>query len=131
MNSFLYYIRRLFSFSGSILYWNIIGMAVIGFLEGISILLLVPLINLSGIVDFDSGKEGLFDILHSVPETLSLPIILLTYVLLVVGQNLFDKNLNMRNVKIAHGFIGLLRIETYEALLRSNWGFFTRKRSQI
>ncbi|WP_226645696.1 ABC transporter ATP-binding protein [Mesobacillus subterraneus] len=128
MKTFLFYIRRLFSFSGNILYWNIIGMAVIGFLEGMSILLLIPLINLSGVVDFDSGKEGLFDFVHSIPETISLPIILLTYILLVVGQNLFDKNLNMRNVKIAHGFIGLLRIETYEALLRSNWGFFTRKR---
>lgn len=131
MNTFLYYIKRLFKYSGSILYWNIFGMALIGFIEGLSILLLVPLLSLSGIMNLDSGGHTLENYLgfwNLMPEAFRLPFLLLAYVLLITGQSLVDRNLNIRNVKIAHGFIGKLRIETYEGLLRVNWGFYTKKR---
>jgi len=131
MNTFLYYIKQLFKYSGSILYWNIVGMAMIGFIEGLSILLLVPLLSLSGIMNLDSGGHTLENYLgfwNLMPEALRFPFILLAYVLLISGQNFVDRNLNIRNVKIAHGFIGKLRIDIYEALLSSNWGFFTKKR---
>ncbi|MEH7884013.1 ABC transporter ATP-binding protein [Bacillus sp. JJ1609] len=131
MNTFLYYIKQLFKYSGSILYWNIVGMALIGFIEGFSILLLVPLLSLSGIMNLDSGGHTLANYLgfwNLIPEALRLPFILLAYVLLISGQNLVDRNLNIRNVKITHGFIGKLRVDTYEALLSSNWGFYTKKR---
>ncbi|MEH7444060.1 ABC transporter ATP-binding protein [Bacillus sp. JJ1122] len=131
MNTFLYYIKQLFKYSGSILYWNIVGMALIGFIEGLSILLLVPLLSFSGIMNLDSGGHTLENYLgfwNLMPEALRFPFILLAYVLLISGQNLVDRNLNIRNVKIAHGFIGKLRIDTYEGLLSANWGFYTKKR---
>ncbi|WP_423409224.1 ABC transporter ATP-binding protein [Heyndrickxia sp. MSNUG] len=131
MKPFLYYIKQLFNYSGSILYWNIVGMALIGFIEGLSILLLVPLLSLSGIMNLDSGGHTLENYLgfwNLMPEALRFPFILLAYVLLISGQNLVDRNLNIRNVKIAHGFIGKLRIDTYEGLLGANWGFYTKNR---
>lgn len=131
MNTFLYYIKQLFKYSGSILYWNIVGMALIGFIEGLSILLLVPLLSLSGIMNLDSGGHTLENYLgfwNLMPEALRFPFILLAYVLLISGQNLVDRNLNIRNVKIAHGFLGKLRIDLYERLLGANWGFYTKKR---
>jgi ABC-type multidrug transport system fused ATPase/permease subunit len=129
MKHFLYYIKRLFTYSGSILYWNIVGMALIGFIEGLSVLLLVPLLSASGVMNLDlEAYTGPIGFWESIPDTLKLPFILLTYVILIIGQNLVDRNLNIRNVKIAHGFIGKIRIDTYHALLSANWGFFTRKR---
>jgi ABC-type multidrug transport system fused ATPase/permease subunit len=131
MKPFLYYIKQLFNYSGNILYWNIVGMALIGFIEGLSILLLVPLLSLSGIMNLDSRGDTLANYLglwNVMPEALRFPFILLAFVLLIIGQNFVDRNLNIRNVKIAHGFIGKLRIDTYEVLLGANWGFYTKKR---
>lgn len=131
MKPFLYYIKRLFTYSGKILYWNIVGMALISFIEGLSVLLLVPLLSIIGVMNLDfegNSFTNFFGFLKLIPETLSLPLVLLTYVLLIGGQSLVDRNLNIRNVKIAHGFIGKLRIDTYDALLRASWGFYTKKR---
>jgi ABC-type multidrug transport system fused ATPase/permease subunit len=131
MKQILYFIKRLFSFSGKILYVNIIGMSLISVLEGIGIILLIPMLSISGIVDVGEGntilsKLSIFP--QQLPKSIGLPIILLIYILLVLGQNLIQKNLTIRNVKIIQRFIHHLRIETYRLLLEANWEFYTKKR---
>ena len=51
MRNILYFIKRIHSFAGKILYFNLIGMVLISLFEGVGIFLLIPLISLSGIVD--------------------------------------------------------------------------------
>ncbi|HAF0292557.1 TPA: ABC transporter ATP-binding protein [Salmonella enterica subsp. enterica serovar Typhimurium var. 5-] len=131
MKTLIFYIKQLFSYSGSILYWNIFGMAIISFFEGMSILMLIPILSLTGILDLNQEADGLlatFDFFQSLPESLNLPLVLLLYILLIGLQNLIDRNLSVRNVKINHGFIGRVRITIYEALMNANWGFYSRKR---
>jgi ABC-type multidrug transport system fused ATPase/permease subunit len=131
MKTLIFYIKQLFSYSGSILYWNILGMAIISFIEGMSILMLIPILGLTGILDLNQEADGLlatFDFFQSLPESLNLPLVLLLYILLIGLQNLIDRNLSVRNVKINHGFIGRVRITIYEALMNANWGFYSRKR---
>ncbi|MEH7545754.1 hypothetical protein V7306_08070, partial [Neobacillus vireti] len=55
MNQVVYYFKRLHIYSGKILYFNIFCMGIVSFLEGIGILLLVPMISYSGIVNVDFG----------------------------------------------------------------------------
>jgi ABC-type multidrug transport system fused ATPase/permease subunit len=127
----MFYIKRLHSFSGSIIYWNILGMSLISFFDGISVFLLLPIISLSGIIDVtgeDTTISKIFGFIDYIPDSLSLPIILVLFILLVIGQNLVQQNLTIRNSKISQGFIGSLRIEMYSDLLQSGWGFFLKKR---
>ncbi|MCQ6278907.1 ABC transporter ATP-binding protein [Bacillus sp. EB600] len=127
----LYFIKRLYSYSGSILYINLLGMGLVSFLEGIGIFLLIPMISYSGIVNMNVGDKHFvkfFSFMQEYPKTYVLMFILGSYILLVIGQNLLQRNLSIRNVKISNGFIRQLRLETYSSLLKANWSFYTKER---
>jgi ABC-type multidrug transport system fused ATPase/permease subunit len=76
----------------------------------------------------DTPIWKIFGFIVNIPDSVSLPLILGLFILLVVGQNLVQQNLTIRNSKISQGFIGKLRIEMYRDLLQSEWGFFLQKR---
>lgn len=131
MESLIYYLKRLHSFSGSILYWNIFGMSLISFFEGISIFLLVPMVSMSGIIEINeenSALSSIFRFVRYLPDGMSLPIILGIFVIMVISQNIIQQKLTVRNSVISQGFIGSLRIEAYRDLLKADWAFFSRKR---
>ncbi|HAQ07816.1 MAG TPA: ABC transporter ATP-binding protein [Bacillus bacterium] len=131
MDSILYFVKKLHAFSGKILYINLVGMIAVSLLEGIGILFLIPMISMSGIVNLDTQGTPLasiFKLLNNIPDTLGLPMILGVYVILVIGQNVLQRQITIRNTKIQHGFFRHLRIETYDALLHANWEFFIKKR---
>lgn len=124
-------IKRLFKFSGKILYFNLLGMGLISLLEGAAIFLLVPLINLSGVVNMDTGSSQIslfLKYLKFFPVKMGLPIMLAFYILLVIGQNVLQRNLTIRNITITQGFIHKLRLDTYRDLLMSNWSFYIKNR---
>lgn len=131
MKTILFYLKQLNSFSGKILYFNLFGMSFISFLEGMGILLLIPMLSMSGIMG--SGNTSgviarMIDFFPSFPQKISFPAILITYVALVIIQNLLQRNLTIRNIKIISGFMYHIRLETYQALLFANWEFFLKKR---
>ncbi len=106
-------------------------MGFVSFLEGIGILLLVPMISYSGIIKNDFGElkfQKYLFFLHELPKTQALILILAFFISLVIVQNLIQRNLAIRNVMITQGFIRLLRMETYDSLLKSNWGLFTKEK---
>ena len=47
MKHLLYFTKRIHSFSGKILYINLIAMMLISLIEGVGIFLLIPLIGLN------------------------------------------------------------------------------------
>src|SRR4051794_288962 len=113
MKQVFYFTKRLHSLSGRILYFNLVGMVLISLLEGVGILLLIPLINLSGIIDVNSKSapaiSWLSTFFHSFPKSLSLILILGAFILLIVGQSFFQRKQTILNVKIQQGFISHLR----------------------
>jgi ABC-type multidrug transport system fused ATPase/permease subunit len=103
-------------------------MGLVSFVEGLGILLLVPMLSYSGIVKVDMKDYKFLHILsflQDLHKTQALLVILGFFILLVITQNLIQRNLAIRNVKITQGFIRQLRLETYSALLKSDWQFFT------
>ncbi|MCL6571519.1 MAG: ABC transporter ATP-binding protein/permease [Bacillus sp. (in: Bacteria)] len=131
MKEVFYFVKKLHSYSGKVLYLNLLGMIMMSLLEGVGILFLIPMISMSKIVNIDTGGIpflGFFDFLQDIPITLGMPIILGVYVLLVIGQNILQRQISIRNTIIQHGFFRQLRIETYDALLHANWDFFIKKR---
>lgn len=131
MKHILYFMKQLHSFVGSILYVNLFGMVLISLLEGIGLLLLIPMISMSGIVNMgggDSPLSSIFKLLQETPKATSLSITLCIYIFVVVGQNILQRNLAMRDAKIQQGFTQQLRRDMYNGILRVKWIFFIQKR---
>ncbi|MGI1799562.1 ABC transporter ATP-binding protein [Priestia sp. TRN 1309] len=131
MKPLLYYIKKLHHFTGKVIYFNIFGMAMVSLMEGVGILLIIPLLSIGGVVETNaaSSKLGqLFGFLALLPPSLYLPLILCVYLLIIVGQNLLQRSLAIRDVKAREKFSRDLRIEIYSLLLHSKWELFLRKR---
>ena len=131
MKQIWFFYKRLHAFSGKILYINMLGMIIIGLLESVGTILLIPLLSISGFIDFDGGLVKLanwFTWLHEVPQLLSLTIVLSIYVSIIVIQGFIQRNLSIRNVRIMQAYSSHLRVNLYESLLKANWEFFMKKR---
>ena len=131
MKYVLVYLKQLHTFSGKILYINLLGMSLVSFLEGFSIFLLLPLLSVSGLVDVDIGTisiSSMFRFMENFPITVGLPIILAVYMLLMFCQSILNRNLAIRNTKILFGFIHHVRLEAYRDLLQANWELFIKNK---
>ncbi|MFS0861466.1 ABC transporter ATP-binding protein [Fredinandcohnia sp. 179-A 10B2 NHS] len=132
MEHILYFYKKLSTFAGKKLYVNLLAMMIISLLDGIGIIMLIPLITSSGLISMDFGNLSsasfIFEYLNRIVETLSFTSILIIFVVVGILQNLIHRYLTIQNTKIQHGFFRKLRIETYSALLYSNWNFFLKKR---
>ncbi|UNP74878.1 ABC transporter ATP-binding protein/permease [Bacillus nitratireducens] len=131
MNHIIYFMKKLYSFAGKILYVNLFGMVLISLLEGIGIILLIPMISMTGIINI--GEETAFiapvyRFLQDFPKTTSLISILGIYILIVLGQNLLQRNITLRDARTQQAFVRELRIETYSMILKAKWSFFLEKR---
>lgn len=105
-------------------------MILISTFEGIGIFLLVPLLGLIGVMGTktDSRLSWLSEFFQGLPQSSSLIIILVTFLLLITGQSIFQRNQTILNAKIQQSFTRYLREETYRNLLQANWGFHLKKR---
>ncbi|PEQ00031.1 multidrug ABC transporter [Bacillus wiedmannii] len=131
MNHIIYFMKKLYSSAGNILYVNLFGMVLISLLEGIGIILLIPMISMTGIINI--GEETTFiapvsRFLQDFPKTASLVSILGIYILIVLGQNLLQRNITLRDARTQQAFIRELRLETYSMILKAKWSFFLEKR---
>jgi len=131
MEEILYFVKKLHAYAGKVLYINLFGMTLMSLLEGIGILFLIPMINMTGVVNLDAEGTPLAEFVHlfqGIPASFALPIILVVYVVLVIGQTVLQRQITIRNTVIQHGFFRHLRMETYDALLHANWRFFVKHR---
>ncbi|BCC54218.1 ABC transporter ATP-binding protein [Bacillus paranthracis] len=131
MNHIIHFMKKLYSSAGKILYVNLFGMVLISLLEGIGIILLIPMISMTGIINL--GEETTFIVpvsrfLQDFPKTTSLAFILGIYILIVLGQNLLQRNIALRDARTQQAFVRELRIETYSMILKAKWSFFLEKR---
>lgn len=131
MNHIIYFMKKLYSSAGKILYVNLFGMVLISLLEGIGIILLIPMISMTGVINI--GEESTFiapvyRFLQDFPKTTSLISILGIYILIVLGQNLLQRNITLRDARTQQVFVRELRIETYSMILKAKWSFFLEKR---
>ncbi|MRH42717.1 ATP-binding cassette domain-containing protein [Aquibacillus halophilus] len=132
MRHILYFLKQIHTYSGKTLYINMFAMMGISLLEGVGILLLIPMISMSGIVDLGGGDipivGNLFSLLEGIPSSIALPSILAIYVLIVISQNVLNRQITVKNAIIQHGFLRHVRLETYGLLLHANWNFYIKNR---
>lgn len=131
MNAVVYFLKQIHAYTGKVLYMNMIAMTLIGLLNGIGILMLIPMISMTGIVDFASGDtpfKSILQFLQDIPDLIGLPGILAIYVSIVIAHNIIERKINIRNAIIQHGFFRHLRVKTYDSFLHANWNFFINNR---
>ena len=131
MKDIFYFIKQIHAYTGKILYFNLFAMSCVGFLEGISTLLLITMINVIGIIDFgimNSIYLSFLSFLERIPTVYILPIVLVFYLSISILFQYLHKNIMIRNIKIQNGFLSKLRIETYQALFNTKWSFFIKHR---
>lgn len=106
-------------------------MAIASLMEGLGILLIIPLLSIGGVIEANTASSKLSQLFHfltALPPSLYLPLILCMYVVIIIGQNLLQRSLAIRDVKIREKFSRNLRIEIYSLLLHSKWALFLKKR---
>ncbi|MDX5476456.1 MAG: ABC transporter ATP-binding protein/permease [Bacillaceae bacterium] len=131
MKAIFYFLNQIHEYAGKKLYFNMIAITIVSLLDGIGILLLVPMISMTGMVDFQatsSTLSALFVLLQRIPEVIGLPGILSIYVLIVLVHNIVQRKISIQNTEIQHGFFQHLRIKTYDAFLYAKWSFYIKKR---
>ncbi|GGE30419.1 ABC transporter ATP-binding protein [Pullulanibacillus camelliae] len=131
MHYIILYIRQLNKHSGMILYFNLFGMGVSSLLEGAAIVLLIPLISLTGVMHLNGGTTGLVAVLDRFDvgtHVLNLPVVLGIYICIIIGQSLLQRNLSIRNVTLVQDFIHHLRLQVYQGLLQANWRLYIQQR---
>ena len=131
MKSLWIFIQELRTFSGKILYVNLLGMVMISFIESVGILMLIPMIEMSGIIGQSTNSmpfSELFSIMEEIPVSIGLAIILVMYVCIIAGQNWMRKKLTIQNRTLYIGYTNHLRAKIYRSLLWADWLFFLKKR---
>ncbi|MBZ9887801.1 ABC transporter ATP-binding protein/permease [Mesorhizobium sp. BR1-1-3] len=113
--------------------WTALFFLILGSLtEGISILLLVPLLHLVGRADQDFAVRLPNDdfVRWLVPDgTLQLTTVLCALVGLVAAQAAFNRFKSVYMAKLLFDFINRVRMNLFESIGKARWGVFTRMRS--
>ncbi|MER9298936.1 ABC transporter ATP-binding protein/permease [Mesorhizobium sp. M0621] len=113
--------------------WTALLFLILGSLtEGISILLLIPLLHLVGRPDQDFAvRLPNSDFVHwLVPDgTLQLTTVLCVLVGLVAVQAAFNRFKSVYMAKLLFDFINRVRLNLFESIGKARWGVFTRMRS--
>lgn len=113
--------------------WTALFFLILGSLtEGISILLLVPLLHLVGRPDQDFAVRLPNNdfVRWLVPDgTLQLTTVLCALVGLVAAQAAFNRFKSVYMAKLLFDFINRVRMNLFESIGKARWGVFTRMRS--
>ncbi|TIQ46844.1 MAG: ABC transporter ATP-binding protein [Mesorhizobium sp.] len=98
--------------------------------EGLSILLLIPLLHLIGNADQDFAVRVPGALRWLAPGgTLSLATVLCLLVALVVLQATFNRFKSLYMARLLYDFVNRVRMNLFESIGKARWGVFTRMRS--
>lgn len=129
------YMKKLFRFAKAKLMLDLLLIIVLGLLEGVGIVMLLPLLTYAGI---SSGSEqgGLGQIMEQLFQPmgirLTLPLVLVVYTGVIAGQSWLQRYEGILNTTIQESFDTFLTTDLYRALTYSQWSLFLSvKKSKI
>lgn len=132
-NIFWRYITALKGFKSKNISFAIVLMVITSLTEGISLILLVPLLQLVGL-NVQQGSLGqiadyIASFFNYLGITPTLAIVLLIYVLIISLNAFLYRIQTTETSKIQYEFAANLRKQLFKRITGSNWIFFTRNRS--
>lgn len=108
-------------------------MIVLGLIEGVGLLMLVPLLQLVGLDVQQGPLNRIAQLLSSVFTAAgvrpTLPTVLVVYVIVISVHGLLYRRQTTLNLSLHHEFVAGLRQRLYRAITNANWLFFCRNRS--
>jgi ATP-binding cassette subfamily C protein len=125
------YVVSLYRATGYKLFLNIVLMFVLGLMEGVGVIILIPLLSLAGITPSGTlSQTGLLAVFGIAARHFSpgLPLVLLAFVILIILKSFLQRYQSILNSGIQHGFVTFLRIRLYRALAHANWLFWIKRR---
>lgn len=131
MKNILYFIKQIHQYTGNKLYLNMLAITLSGFLDGVSMMLLIVMINTTSIIDLGSMNQILvtfFSFFDLLPAEYVMPGILFIYLVVAIGSRYLYRTIAIRNVVIQTGFLRKLRTQSYFALFQTKWSFFLKHR---
>ena len=125
------YADEFIRFSGRELPLTAILMAAVGLLDGVGLMLLVPLLALAGLGDALSHPlaEGVADAFASAGLPLTLGSLLALYLLLIGLKLGLTRWRDLRTTALRLGFTDHLRTRLYHRIAHSDWLFFSTTRA--
>ena len=106
-------------------------MILDGITGGISILLLIPLLSLTGIVG-DSKSELIENMslpfLDASDKSAVLVAVLFLYIVLIVFQAVITRKLSILNAEIVQGYVKHLRVALFDGIINAKWSYLSGKR---
>jgi len=135
MEPILYFMKKIHAFGGGKLYANLLGMTLVSLLDGIGLLLLLPLLSVAGITEDVplTGESGAaasaMEALREAPPSVSLLLLFGAYAALIALQSLVQRQLALRDTSLHAGFINYIRLEIYRAILQADWRFLVKRRA--
>ena len=127
------YLRMFIRFGRRKLWVSLALMILLGFTQGIGLLMLVPLLRIIGVGDSGEGGGQEFsfirDFFHETGIPLTLPVVMALYFLLVVVQASATYYQSVLNSQLINGFTLFLRTRFIRALTYGKWMSFVRTKS--
>jgi ATP-binding cassette subfamily C protein len=132
MKIFWCYIKELYSVSRGRIMLNLFLMVVLGALEGIGILLLIPLLYFAGIGEMSQTTLGIsFSVggfLKSISPEFSLFVVLIIYMGLILMQSGLQRYQSNLSVRIQQSLHSYLSIRIFQGLAYAKWSFLAAKK---
>lgn len=124
------YIKDLYNLSRFKFVLNLLLMLLLGMMEGVGVLMIIPLLTVVGIipgVQSDSLTAWVNNFFQSAGLPLSLPVILLIYVGLITGQGLLQRWQSILNFNIQQEYNVSLMIRLFTAVAYTDWQLLISK----
>lgn len=133
LQSLTSFMRRFHAVVGRRLAVSLLLMIALSCLEGIGILLLLPLLSFVGVGATGNQGSRLAAVLHQAFDTLHLPatleVVLLLFAALFTLRRVVVYANEVLNVQLQQDFMERLRRDLYDALLHGSWPFFLTRKS--
>ena len=127
------YLRTFLHYAGWKVWVSISLMVLLGFTQGIGLLMLLPFLKIIGIGDSGtSGGPGIAWIENFFIDTgipLNLPVVLILYILIVTTQALATRYQQVLNAELVNGFTLFLRNRFNRALTYTGWLTYIRTKA--
>ena len=106
-------------------------MLAVGLLDGVGLMLLVPLLGLVGLAEATAHPlaEGVAEGLATVGLALDLPTLLGVYLALIGGKLWLTRLRDLRGAELRLGFVDHLRKRLYRRIVQVEWLFFSATRA--
>ncbi|WP_417783506.1 ABC transporter ATP-binding protein [Terasakiella pusilla] len=127
----LLFLHKLRAYDGAAVVRLCLLMIACAFVEGLGLVLLLPLLSLIGLGQYQGLPfiDHLVEFLSSAGVELTLQNLLGIYLVLIAARLFLLRKRDMASAKLRFGFVGFLRKQLWRAIANCEWPYLAKRRS--